>query len=386
MWKPASLAGGDEMVHLFSDILGAVGGIESYLHALAIKLREAQIPFRVWVCEAERSKLIEELVDSGVEVCRQGRVPGDRWRMRQRLLARRMSSELKPGDWVYCVREPMEQIYSGLVDAVHRRGAKIAASWMLSPRSLEVSLKYEAEFCHAVAKTDAVISVSRCGVSHFREVYGYEGEVKVVRYHNLLLFDDAVPLPDGPPWKIGYMGRLSVGHKNLDGLMESFCDMTRIRKDVELHVHGSGPEEEFLKDMARSFGCADTVYFHGEYDHRRDLKRIMERCHFFAFPSRMEGGPSFVLLEYLQAGRYCVAAAVGGAPDVYQGRSDAGLMVAAGDKRALTSAMLEVVEKLERGLIDGNLIRARYFEEFDMEHAHKEWVEALGLDGGRVSA
>ena len=51
----------------------------------------------------------------------------------------------------------------------------------------------------AVEETDAVISVSRCTIPQFREIYGYEGPVRVVRYHNLELFKKAVPLPPAPP-------------------------------------------------------------------------------------------------------------------------------------------------------------------------------------------
>lgn len=369
------------MVHLYSDIIGSSGGIESYLHALSLKLNDEGIPFRVWVCEAEHSPLIDELVAAGIQVFRQPRVLGDRWRMRQRVLLWSMCRTLRSRDWVYCVREPMEEMFLHTVRTVHRHGGRIAASWMLSPELLRMDDRVLCKFRQAVQECDAVISVSRCGVPQFKEIYGYDGHVHVVRYHNLPLFDAVVPLPSGPPWKIGYMGRLSMDHKNLDGLVAAFTDALKVRQDIELHIYGSGPDEDRLKSMVDNLQVREKIFFHGRYDHRRDLSSVMAGCHFFSFPSRIEGGPSFVLLEYLQAGRFCVAAAVGGAPDVYEGRREAGLLVRSGDDAELTRALLDTVGRLERGEIDPEEIRVRYFEEFDMKHAHNEWLHALGVQG-----
>ena len=42
------------MVFLYSDILYRAGGIETYLHALALHLKRERIPFRVAVAEPGR--------------------------------------------------------------------------------------------------------------------------------------------------------------------------------------------------------------------------------------------------------------------------------------------------------------------------------------------
>ena len=122
------------MIFLLSDVLYRAGGIETYLHALATHLHAGgRVPFRVVVAELESCPLVDELAARGVEVYRQRRLPGDRWLVRQWTMLVWLFFQLKPGDWVFCVRQPMPQLYLTLARLVHGRGARLAASWMLAP-------------------------------------------------------------------------------------------------------------------------------------------------------------------------------------------------------------------------------------------------------------
>jgi glycosyltransferase involved in cell wall biosynthesis len=364
------------MIFLYSDVLYKAGGIETYLHALALHLQKENIPSRVAIAELEPCPLVDELISKGIEVYRQRRLPGDRWLVRQRCLQLWLQTQLKPGDWVFCVRQPMPELYLGLVRSIHRQQARLAASWMFAPEFLPPTNK---TFCQAVAETDAVISVSQCTVGQFKSVYGYQGKVHVVPYHNLPFFEQVVPLAPGPPWKIGYLGRLESKQKNLVELIKAFSKLAVQRSDVELHLHGRGPDEAVLRQIVAEDKLCNKVIFHGAYDHRRDLPGIMERCHLFVHPSRFEGGPCFSLLELIQAGRYCVASKVGGIPDLYQNRPDIGALVEPGDVRGLTEALDDSIAKISSGPIRGQVIRDRYLQAFDIASAHNAWLRALDL-------
>jgi glycosyltransferase involved in cell wall biosynthesis len=365
------------MIFLYSDVLYRAGGIETYLHALSSHLQSEKIPFQVAVVELERCPLVDDLATRGIEVYRQRRVWGDSWLVRQRILQLWLATKLKAGDWVFCVRQPMPELYLGLVRSVHRRKAQLAASWMLAPEFLAPPNK---SFNRAIAETDAVVSVARCTAGQFRSVYGYDGKVHVVPYHNFLFFQKAVPLPTGPPWKIGYLGRLERKQKNLAELLDAFSRLTLKRSDVELHLHGHGPDEAFLRQAVSRANLDDRVFFHGAYDHRWDLPKIMKQCHFFVYPSRFEGGPCFTLLELMQAGRFCVASRVGGIPDLYENSPDLGTLVTPGDVTELEAALDNAVRRVAAGTIDGGRIRARYLESFDIASAHRAWSSALGLN------
>jgi glycosyltransferase involved in cell wall biosynthesis len=378
------------VIYLYSDILNQAGGIETYLHALVTKLHAEDIPFRVAVSEQEPESapcaMLDDLEAKGIDVYRQPYVPGDRWHLRKRLLMAWLWWQLEPGDWVYCVRQPIPELYLDLVRLVHNQAAKIAASWMFAPEFLVPEAPHYQSFCRAVEETDRVISVSECTMHQFEEEYGYEGPVEVVRYHNLTLFDEPVPLPDGPPWRIGYMGRLSIEQKNLDTLLRAFRQLRNDGVDVELHFYGDGPDEETLTAQARELGVDSTVHFHGRYDHRTDLPGIMADNHVFTYTSNYEGGPCFTLLELLQAGRYVVASPVGGIPDIYDGHPEAGLLVGADDPAAIAGTLRTALRKIQANDVDPAAIRTRYHEEFDVTAAHDDWLQALDFPGRRARA
>ncbi len=364
------------MIFLFSDALFRSGGIETYLHALALHLQREGIPLRVVVAELENCPLVDDLLKNQISVYRQPRLWGDRWLIRQRFMLLWLTTQLQPGDWVYCVRQPMSRLYLQLVRLAHFRQAKVAASWALAPEFLP---QHRSQFGLAIAGTDAVISVSKSTVDQFKSVYGYFGKVHVVPYHNQLLSPEIVPLPDAPPWKIGYMGRLDIQQKNLDTLLQAFSVLTQSWQAVELHLYGRGNDQAQLEAIAIQLGIRDRIFFHGAYDHRRDLPGIIANCHLFVYPSRFEGGPCFTLLELMQAGRFCVASHVGGIPDLYQNHPEAGLLVSPDDPNELSSGLANTLERITKGEIDGSQIRDRYFSQFDMKAAHQAWKSALGL-------
>jgi glycosyltransferase involved in cell wall biosynthesis len=365
-------------------VLGAVGGIETYLDALARRLQADGWPMEVAISANGPAPFLDDLAGIGIPVYRQQPVRGDRWQIRQRLLVRHVSRQLKPGDWVYCVRQPMPEIYLTLVRAVHRRNAKIAASWIFAPEFLPVPAgKLGASFRQAVRETDSVISVAHCTAPQFRQVYGYEGPVHVVRYHNIERFERPVPLPASGPPSIGYMGRIDIHQKNLDTILAAFALLAATRGDVVLNIHGGGPDLDRFREMVAATGLGDRVRLHGPYDHSRDLAAIVGQNHLFIYTSRFEGGPCFSLLELLQAGRYVVTSPVGGIPDIYEGRPEVGMMVQQGDPAAIAGALVEALDKIIEGKVSPAEIRTRYSEEFTGSIAHEQWLDVLGIGGKR---
>ncbi len=348
------------------------------MHALATRLQSTGTPFRIVVSENAISPLLIELEGQGVTVIRQPYVPGDRWHIRKRLLVLRVAKLLKPGDWVYCVRQPLAEIYLMLVRAVHRKGARIAASWAFAPVHLPPPPgRLGKKLKQAVAETDRVISVSHCNVPEFASVYDYHGPVSVVRYHNLPMIPTPLPLPPGPPWRIGFIGRVDIAQKNLDVILDAFERLLQRRPDVSFHVYGDGNDIPTLRALAENKGLQDKVVLHGAYDHRRDLAEIIESCHLFIYTSRFEGGPCFSLLELLQAGRFVVASPVGGIPDIYADHPEAGILVGSQDVAGIADALDSAIGRIAEGTISVEAVRARYDTEFTMEHADAAWRAAL---------
>lgn len=367
------------MLWIFSDYLAANGGIETYLHALSTHLMGEGIPFRVAVCEMAPCAVVDEIEQSGIPVYRQRRLPGDRWSVRQRFLLRWLLRRLRPGDLVYCIRQPKEEIYEALVDGAHRKGARVAASWMFTPDALPVAPRLSASFNRAVTKTDVVISVSHAGAAMYREAYGYEGPVAVVPYHNLLHFADPLPLPPGPPWRFGFIGRIDDSQKNLFALVEAFLSLSSEGLPVQLDLHGGGPDLPSLKSLASDRDRQGIISLHGPYDHRRDLEGIFRPLHCVVYTSHFEGGPCFSLLEAMQAGRYVLASAVGGIPDLYAAHPEAGLLLPDRKVSTIADGIRSVVSMLERGEVRPENPRSVYDGGFDMSLAHSAWENALDI-------
>ena len=237
--------------------------------------------------------VVDELEASGILVYRQRRIRGDRWSIRQHVLCSWLFRHLHAGDWVFCVRQPREEIYERLVRGVQKKRARLAASWAFTPDALPVKAKYQTSFNRAVAQTDAVISVSRCGAEMYQGAYGYSGKVHVVPYHNLPRFESPLPLPASPPWRFGFLGRVEESQKNLFALLDGFTKVANTRNDLSLEIHGGGPDLDRLRHHAKILGRSDLIRFHGLYDNRTDLPKILGDLHCVIYTSRFEGGPCF---------------------------------------------------------------------------------------------
>ena len=115
------------------------------------------------------------------------------------------------------------------------------------------------DVCEAVRETDAVISVAKCTKHQFREVYGYGGPVAVARYHNIERFAAPVSLPHGPPYQIGFMGRIDIHQKNLDTILAAFGLLATRRSDVILNMHGGGNDLDRFATMVADASLSDRI-------------------------------------------------------------------------------------------------------------------------------
>lgn len=88
--------------------------------------------------------------------------------------------------------------------------------------------------------------------------------------------------------KILSVGRL-VKQKNFDHL---FREMSGIKNDFELDIIGKGPDEKFLKDLAKELNL--KVNFLGSFNHQELMKKFHE-YNFFVTTAIYEGNPKTVL-------------------------------------------------------------------------------------------
>ncbi|MCK4374717.1 MAG: glycosyltransferase [Candidatus Brocadiae bacterium] len=110
----------------------------------------------------------------------------------------------------------------------------------------------------------------------------------------------------------GAVGRLVPLHKGFDLLIQAFARLCREKDEVTLKIAGDGPERGALEELARVEGVADRVEFVGFVD---DVAGFLSGINVFVNPSRWEAFGN-TLVEAMAAGLPCIAAQVGGLPEV----------------------------------------------------------------------
>ena len=128
--------------------------------------------------------------------------------------------------------------------------------------------------------------------------------------------------------------------KGHDVLLKAAARVVRRVPDVRFHIIGDGARRAELERQAAALRVSAQVRFFG---HRQDVPELLRASDVFAFPSLMEASPNAVL-EAMAAGLPIAATRAGGIPEVIEhGRT--GLLVPPGDERALSAAILRLIER-----------------------------------------
>jgi glycosyltransferase involved in cell wall biosynthesis len=133
---------------------------------------------------------------------------------------------------------------------------------------------------------------------------------------------------------------------------------------------------ESLQRLAQELGLGQRVRFLGS---RSDVPDILRASDVFVLSSDYEGNPLSVL-EAMAAGLPVVSTAVGGVPELVQ-HGATGLLVPAGDARALAEAITQLGRDADQRAAMGHAARQTALERFDvrvMSHAYaKFYLELL---------
>lgn len=160
---------------------------------------------------------------------------------------------------------------------------------------------------------------------------------------------------------VGTAGRLSPV-KAQAALLRAGRLVLDERPDTRILIVGEGPLREELIAAARRLGIGHACVFAGA---RADVHDVVAAMDVFVLPSLHEGIP-MALLEAMTLQRPVVATAVGGVQEVVTDRSN-GLLVAAGDDRALAAACLELARDRDLARRIGEAARQTVQRRFSYE-------------------
>jgi PEP-CTERM/exosortase A-associated glycosyltransferase len=148
---------------------------------------------------------------------------------------------------------------------------------------------------------------------------------------------------------VGFIGSF-YAYEGLDLLLEALPELIRQRPDVRLLLVGGGPQEASLRQQAKRLDLDEHVIFTGRVPHR-EVGRYYDLINILAYPRHPMRLTELVTplkpLEAMAQGQLFVASDVGGHKELIEhGRT--GILFKAGDRDALSGALLELLNDHQR--------------------------------------
>lgn len=174
---------------------------------------------------------------------------------------------------------------------------------------------------------------------------------------------DSPRVPEEPPILL-YAGAMTE-LKGVKVLEEAYRSLADSFPELELWMYGKGPLVESLRGRLEAEGLGDRVRFPGHVETRR-LRDAIRRARALVLPSYTEG-LGRVLLEAMACGTPVIACDLGGPRDLIDA-SGGGLLVPAGDSRALADAVASLLEDPDRAAVLG-----QRGHQYVVDHFEDDW-------------
>lgn len=142
------------------------------------------------------------------------------------------------------------------------------------------------------------------------------------------------PRDDGV-WRLACVGRLFPCAKGQDLIIDVLSLPHWRERPLEVHLFGSGPQEQTLRRLVEAAGLQRRVHFRG---HVSGVATLWRECHALLLPSRIEGLP-LVIQEAMLCARPCLVTDVSGNAELIS-HGETGYLAEAATARHL-DAMLE---------------------------------------------
>ncbi len=161
-----------------------------------------------------------------------------------------------------------------------------------------------------------------------------------------------------------FAGRLEKS-KGVDILLQAVKSVFSTHTDANLVIAGKGPEEQDLKELAKSLGIAQNTHFAG-WTEKEDLAKLYSNASVFVLPTiRIEGFP-MTLVEASAYGLALMASDVGGNSDAVQ-NGDNGYLLEAGNVQQLANALNNLLNNPEQVKLFGTASRKSFEHNFTQD-------------------
>lgn len=181
------------------------------------------------------------------------------------------------------------------------------------------------------------------------------------------------PTPTSATRTILFVSRITA-EEALKGLSTLLEAMTHLDPAVwRLEIVGTGPAQPRYEARAAELGIAERVVFLGKVD-TETRRQCLERAELLCLPSAQEGF-GIVYAEALLAGRPCVGAAAGAAPEVIT--EEGGAVAPYGEPVALARALQRTSDRFRAGELNPAQLRGIYERRYSWASFQQHWQDLV---------
>lgn len=219
-----------------------------------------------------------------------------------------------------------------------------------------------------------------CTIAPSQAIAGFLHRELRVPARRLRVLHNGVAIPSLRRYRNGIRTFATVGSfapsKAMPLLVEAFMAIAANRPDLRLRMIGDGSDRYRCEELAGQADRQSQVEFTG---YRTDIDAQLEQADVFVLPSLNENLP-LALLQAMAMGLPCIAADVGGIPEVLS--ADCGVLITPGDIRALRTAMERLIDEPSLAARLGAAARSRVAERFSLSRCADNhlrlWSDILG--------
>ncbi len=271
----------------------------------------------------------------------------------------RLFNEIQPD--VVHIHNPTPTIYAA--PAARMAGVPSILSTRHSLASAPHNVAAEIKYAFAAQFCDWIVGICDATAENIRKMHSVPAR-KIVRVYN-----GAMPLRRTPKdqrlaksgFTYVFVGRLQP-IKNLSLMLNAFKLAMASAPNLRLWIVGDGTEREMLEKLAVTLDIKEQVTFWGQ---QLDVAPFFSSADAFIMSSRSEGLP-VSLLQAFSLGLPAIVTRVGGMAEVVQ-RSEAGIVVPAGNPTEMATAILKLAENSENRLRFSKNAEAAFNRDFDVQ-------------------
>lgn len=175
--------------------------------------------------------------------------------------------------------------------------------------------------------------------------------------------------------RAAFFSRL-VPHKGALWLVQQWPRLERWL--AELHIYGTGPEEQPIRDLIGVKGWQNQVFCHGAYPDGQAYADLLGTFDLTLLPTLGSEGAPLVLLESMACAVPFVAYGVGGIPDYANPDCE---IADPGTPDSFIHGVDKIAKKLSLGVVDQSRLQTFYLGKFSFSRLKALWLEFL-VGGG----